>query len=124
MNILVVTTGANISNDNKIKEELFCNTDLSIDYVEIKELIKMKKYDIIIIDLTEYTGVRIFGLLTKLTPRQKIITIGTDSSCSVTLGCDFCLDTYNKKRLVRPYTTKQLEELINNFDSTTCQYQH
>ena len=122
MKMLIISTYSNVKIDNLMGKNLPIEVDYTTDYTEAKELIMANEYQLVVIDLSEYTGVRIFGLITKLNPKQKIVTLEANASCKDTFGCSFCLETFNKRRLIRPYEFSQLKNLVTDFDNTPCHH--
>lgn len=62
--------------------------------------------------------------LLEINPKQNIISISDSLDCSEFLGCDFCLEHYNKKRLLKHQGIHDLIYLIDNFEELPCEFAH
>ncbi len=77
-------------------------------------------FDIVIVDISTYED--IFLSILELNPKQKVIVISDDLNCIDKVGCEVCLQKYNKNRLLKPVSVKTLLDLIIEFDNQQCHY--
>lgn len=78
--------------------------------------------ELVIIDFTIFHGLDTMYKILEINPHQKIITLSDSIDCSELLGCDYCLENYNKKRLLKHQSIHDLLYLIDNFDRMPCEY--
>ncbi len=58
----------------------------------------------------------------RLNTLQRIITMGYSLSCSSEMGCDYCIDNFHKRRLIKPIDSIELYKTILNFNDIKCKY--
>jgi hypothetical protein len=73
---------------------------------------------LVLIDFTKKEGKELLDFVMKANPEQKIITMSDNFECSETMGCNFCMDNYNRKRVFRPLNLKELllDKIIDEFN--------
>ncbi|MGD9555366.1 MAG: hypothetical protein AB7V28_13350, partial [Arcobacteraceae bacterium] len=91
---------------------------------EAKALFEHDSYGLVLIDFTKKEGKELLDFVMRANPEQKIITMSDNFECSETMGCNFCMDNYNRKRVFRPLNLKELLDVIKNFDKQSCTYMH
>lgn len=94
------------------------------NFEEAKALFEQNFYDLVLIDFTKQEGKEFLNFIMMKKPEQKIITMSDNFECSETMGCHFCMDNYNRKRVFRPLNLKELLDVINNFEQQSCTYMH
>jgi len=77
-------------------------------------------FDIVIVDIATYEDV--FLTILELNPKQKTIVISDNLNCIDKVGCEVCLQKYNKNRLLKPISVETLLDLIIEFDNQQCHY--
>jgi len=97
---------------------------MSDDYGDAIDYYKSNKPDIVLIEFTIESGERYLQKILELNPQQKIITISDSLDCSETLGCDYCIVNYKKKRVLKHQGIHDLLYLIDNFNEMPCEYAH
>ncbi len=65
-------------------------------------------YEIIFIDFQDDIGEKLLTLILEKNPLQRVVTISDIEKCSEQHGCNYCINTYNKKRLTKPIDTGDL----------------
>jgi len=80
--------------------------------------------DIVLIDFTIEHGIKILNEILKINPIQHIITISDSLDCSELLGCDYCLEHYKKRRVLKHQPIHDLLYLIDNFCVMPCEFSH
>ncbi len=78
--------------------------------------------DIVIIDFTISHGLDTMYKILEINPHQRIITLSDSADCTELLGCEYCLDNYCKRRLLKHQPIHDLMYLIDNFDTMPCEY--
>ena len=96
------------------------NVDVVDSLEEVKELYTEDRYDIVIIDFVKDFGVESLKYIDSVNPAQKMITISADEAYSEQKGCQYCVSSHRRRRLVPPFSFPELVSLIENFDLTTC----
>lgn len=87
-----------------------------------KEYENLEVNTLIIIDVTNKTGEKIFNHITKTTPRQKILVLSKTLLYNLTFTCNECAKLFNRKLLLKPINVGQLINYIQNFDNLLCKY--
>ena len=87
-----------------------------------KELFEEDSFDLVIIDFTLDFGEELLRLILHQNPSQHLITISDNINCSELLGCDYCVEHYNKRRILKSTNINELISLINNFEFISCEY--
>lgn len=80
--------------------------------------------DMVLIDFTVDFGAEALHKILETNPQQQIITISDTLDCSEILGCDFCLEHYRKRRLLKHQGIHDLIYLIENFPEMPCEFAH
>ncbi len=80
--------------------------------------------DIVLIDFTIPHGLDILYRLLEINPFQDIISISDKLDCCEYLGCTYCLENYNKKRVLKKQGIHDLLYLIENFEGMPCEHAH
>ncbi len=95
---------------------------LITDMDEAVEFYVNESPDIIIIDFTIPHGLDTMYKILEINPLQNIITLSDSLDCSELLGCEYCLENYNKRRVLKHQGIHDLLYLIENFDGMPCEY--
>lgn len=80
--------------------------------------------EMVLIDFTVDFGAEALHKILEINPQQQIITISDTLDCSEMLGCDFCLEHYRKRRLLKHQGIHDLIYLIDNFPEMPCEFAH
>jgi len=80
--------------------------------------------DIVLIDFTIPHGLDMLYKILDINPFQDIISISDKLDCCEYLGCGYCLENYNKKRVLKKQGIHDLLYLIENFEGMPCEYAH
>ena len=88
------------------------------------EFYRNEKPDIVLIDFTLEFGLDALKKIVQINPSQHIITISDSFDCSEILGCEFCLQHYMKKRVLKKKGIHDLLYLIENFSDMPCEFAH
>lgn len=88
------------------------------------EFYKKEEPDMVLIDFTIDHGIETLTEILGLNPMQQIITISDSLDCSEFLGCNHCLESYNKKRVLKHQGIHELLYLIDNFSEMPCEFAH
>jgi len=82
------------------------NVEITMDrissYDEGIELFKTHSYDIIFLDYFNDIGKNLIEFILKNNPKQRVITISDIHECATKHGIEFCLNNYNRERILRP----------------------
>ncbi len=97
---------------------------LVTDYEEAMAFYKHEAPDMVLIDFTIEHGIESLNTILELNPAQQIITISDSLDCSEFLGCNHCLEKYNKKRVLKHQGIHELLYLIDNFEEMPCEFAH
>lgn len=77
--------------------------------------------DVVIVDFYIEHGVKLMKELGEIDLGKPVVTISGSYTCSVKEGCDFCLENYNRKRLMMPFSGDHLIQAIESFPEFKCQ---
>lgn len=80
--------------------------------------------EMVLIDFSVEFAREALSRILEIDPQQAIISISDSLDCSEFLGCDFCLEHYNKKRLLKHQGIHDLLYLIENFEEMPCEFAH
>jgi len=94
------------------------------DLDEAMSFYKNESPDMVLIDFVADFGLEALHQILKLNPKQNIITISDSCDCSEIFGCDFCIENYNKKRVLKHQSIHDLLYLIENFSEMPCEHAH
>lgn len=81
-------------------------------YDDCVEFYDKYHYDMVILDFIDDIGKKILRYILEKNPKQKIVTISDVDICSEKNGCDFCISTYNKKRVTKPINESDLFKIL------------
>lgn len=81
-----------------------------------------KKDSLIIIDVTNDIGEKLFQHITNTVPKQKILVLSKTLTYNHTFTCKECSGIFNRKLLLKPINAHHLILYIQNFDSLLCKY--
>jgi len=98
------------------------NITFCVDDKCTTSLYEKGKFDIILLNFSSNIGNEFLDVILLNDLKQRIITISPELSCSENLGCDYCVENLNKKRLLTPVDIGDLITLIKNFDTTSCKF--
>ncbi len=96
--------------------------DLASTLDHTKTFFHKEKYNIIIIDFATKDGRQSLDYILNIDANQKIITQSGISECSELNGCDYCIEHYNKRRLVKQCSANDILNIIDKFDTFSCYY--
>lgn len=77
--------------------------------------------DVVVVDFYIEHGIKLMKELGEIDPHKPVVTISGSYVCSVEEGCDYCHGSYNRKRLMMPFSSHQLIEAIETFPQFQCQ---
>lgn len=80
--------------------------------------------DMVLIDFSVDFGLEALHKILEINPIQHIITISDSIDCSEIFGCDFCIEHYKKRRVLKHQSIHDLVYLIENFSSMPCEHVH
>jgi len=83
---------------------------------------KNHNIDFVLIDFSTNSNKILLDKIISINPTQKTITMSAILECSEAQGCNFCITTYNRRRLLKPIDIKSIYELIKNFEVLQCTY--
>ena len=118
---------ASIQNSIRIglmREMAHHDVHLISDFDEAIAFYKNEKPDMVVIEFSITVGHDALMKLLEINPSQPIITLSDATDCSELIGCDHCLEKYNKKRLLKKEGIHELLYTIENFDETPCPMAH
>jgi len=93
-------------------------------YEEALEYFNADSPELVLIEFGNEDGQKALTKILELNPEQKVITISDSLDCSELLGCGFCLEHYQKKRVLKHQGIHELLYLIDNFDEMPCEHAH
>lgn len=91
---------------------------------EALEFFSKERPEIVIVEFTVDFGLEVMHHVLALNPSQHIISLSDSLDCSEHLGCDFCLEHYRKKRVLKHQGIHDLLYLIDNFSQMPCEFAH
>lgn len=95
---------------------LFDNTKEAMDFFT-------KEYpEMVVIEYSLDFALDTLHYILALNPAQDIISLSDSLDCSEHLGCDFCIEHYRKKRVLKHQGMHDLLYLIDNFSQMPCEY--
>lgn len=94
------------------------------DYDKAIEFYSNESPDMVLIDFTADFGHEALVKILEMNPVQHIITISDSLDCSEIFGCDFCIEHYRKKRVLKHQSIHDLLYLIENFSDMPCEHAH
>jgi len=94
------------------------------DFDDAMKFYNEQKPEMVLIDFTLSGGLEALHAILKVDPAQHVITISDSLDCSEILGCDYCLEHYRKRRVLKHSGIHDLLYLIDNFSAMPCEYAH
>lgn len=76
--------------------------------------------DLIIVNSLNQLHNNTFNNILETHRNKRTILISSQLKTSVEEGCEYCVNNYQRKRLVKPVAAKELYNLIKNFDTLSC----
>lgn len=120
MKILLLDEDLEIINFLKIIQEKhnyeIVFNDLSMDNY------KETQFDMLIVDIAFDKNNDFLSNVLAYNPFQKVIIFSETLDCKNEISCEHCLDTFNKKRLLKPLNFDSFISLIESFDHDKCKY--
>jgi two-component SAPR family response regulator len=96
-----------------------------IDNIEdAVEFFSNEKPEIVVVEFTVDFGFEFLHYVLKVNPSQHIISLSDALDCAEHFGCDFCLENYRKKRILKHQGIHDLLYLIDNFSQMPCEFAH
>lgn len=80
------------------------------------------KYDTVFVDFIEDEGKKLLAEILKNDHTQRIITLSKLFECSEALGCDYCLEHYNKKRVIKPISEDEILQIFTHKEDICSKY--
>jgi len=80
--------------------------------------------DMVVIEFSTSFGMDALYKILEINPQQKIIALSDSLDCSELLGCDYCLESYHKRRVLKHQGIHDLLYLIDNFSEMPCEFAH
>lgn len=94
------------------------------DFDEAMAFYKSESPDMVLIDFSVDFGHDALIKILEINPVQHIITLSDSLDCSEIFGCDFCVEHYKKKRVLKHQSIHDLLYLIENFAEMPCEHAH
>lgn len=94
------------------------------NYDDAMEFYLSESPDMVLIDFSVDFGLEALRKILEINPLQDIITLSDSLDCSEIFGCDFCIENYRKKRVLKHQSIHDLVYLIENFSSMPCEHAH
>jgi len=99
------------------------NYDYEVIYNDFSiENYKDTNYNIVIVDIAFSKNNDFLNEIIKINPYQNIIIFSEELDCKNEISCDHCLETYNKKRLLKPLNFESFLSLVDKFEQSPCKY--
>ena len=98
------------------------NIVLHKSYDEAISQFKKNQFYVVLIDFTTKEGKEFLQEVNRLNTLQRVITMGYTLSCSSEMGCDYCIENFNKRRLIKPINPVELYKTILGFTEIGCSY--
>mgnify|MGYP000541782824 CR=1 FL=1 len=98
------------------------NFENSYIFEQALDLFNKRTYDIVIVDFSTFNGVELLNKIVSKNPEQKTITINENLVCSVSAGCDYCVQHYHRRRVIDIHNYEAILDIINNFENHKCKY--
>jgi len=119
MNILIYDLGNKeiVLQSEVLHEGIGDDFDIANSFTEAMELYKRNKYDVIIVDFTVDRGSEFLEEVMLINPQQATITLSYKHKYSVLKGCDYCVENYNRRRLIKPTSSAKLLSTLDTFFS-------
>jgi two-component SAPR family response regulator len=92
------------------------------DFDEAVKFYNEEEPEMVIIDFIIPHGLEILHKILEINPSQHIITLSDSLDCSEFLGCNYCLEHYRKKRVLKHQSIHDLLYLIDNFSEMPCEF--
>lgn len=105
----------------KMKEPSWDFTNIQ-DIENPIEVYKTKEFDFVFVDLFFEENRVVFDEILKINKEQKTITLSKKLEASEFNGCEFCVGNYKRRRLLKPFSIKELYHTIINFENIRCRY--
>lgn len=84
-----------------------------------------ENYDVIVLNFGSFNNNRLLDNILKYNKKQKIVIISTDAKCTDQISCEHCKESYNKIRLISPFSLYNLMDYILNKEGQECpHYKH
>lgn len=124
MNILVGISNTPVLEKMKILSSLDKNINIiyTSNYKDGLEKYNNNNIDIFIVDFTNENFNKLLNSILNANKQQKVIIISNSLKPSVSEGCNHCLQTFNRKRLLDTFDIIEGYNLIKNFDSINCKF--
>jgi len=94
------------------------------DFDKAIQFYREQKPEMVLIDFTLPGGLDTLQAILKIDPVQHIITLSDSLDCSELLGCDYCVEHYRKRRILKHSGIHDLLYQIENFSAMPCEYAH
>ena len=95
---------------------------LITDMDEAIEFYVNESPEIVLIDFTIPHGLDALYKILEINPLQHIVTLSDSLDCAELLGCEYCLENHNKRRILKHQGIHDLLYLIDNFEGMPCEH--
>jgi len=120
MKILVLDEDIKTINFLKIVES---QRDYNIMYNDFAiQRYRKDQFDLVIVDIASEKNEQFLNEILEVNSQQKVIVFSEKLDCDGEVSCNHCVESYNKKRLLKPLNLESFLDLINNFDKGSCKY--
>jgi len=83
---------------------------------------KDQRPQMVLIDFETDFGSKALADILKINQNQHIITISSSPDCSESIGCEFCQQNYQKRRILKSEGIHALLQVVDDFQYMGCAY--
>jgi len=120
MNILIIDTDNVIVNAFNLLKKIEPNWNILISDGTLNTY--NDNIDFVVVDFSTQSNQDMLNDIIKINQNQKTITVSDSLRCSEQKGCEFCIQHYNRRRLMKPINIKALHEIVKHFGDKKCKY--
>lgn len=80
--------------------------------------------DYLLVDLECDESQKLLSDIVEINPKQNTISFSKKITCIDTNGCDYCAKTYNRKKILKPFSELDLYKVLDNFGTYRCSHRN
>lgn len=115
---------ATLARETVLRDQYHFSVEYVFSFEEFKRKYSAGKYHVVILDFALDAGAKALELVDRTAPKQRVVVISASEAYSEPLGCAYCVEHHNRRRLKKPFSVMELAEIVQEFDNTSCAYYH
>jgi len=113
---------ATIAREEVLRDQYHYKVDYAFTFEDFQSKFAVGKYRIVILDFAIEPGAEALEFVNSQDPTQRMIVISASNEYSEPHGCAYCVEHFNRRRLMKPFSVMELANLIRDFEETSCAY--